>query len=301
MPDALKPFTVALVAVVVSLAAVPATSEQDRYDFGQTLSPAYEGWEVNDDGSFNLVFGYMNRNWAEAPYVPAGPDNYFEPGDPDRGQPTYFLPRRNRFVFKVRVPADFGEQELVWTVTVNGTSEKAYATLKRDYYIDHLVVQANYGAGGAAGTTAELPDNEAPTLEVDGPAQRTARVGEPVALEVVSTDDGKPRARSLRRASAGIPRPITTDSATGHRLSWFVYRGPGDSAMFDPEQIKVWEDTRDGVNSPWSLGFTTPDPPEDGRWTTQATFTEAGEYILRAIAHDGGLATTADLTVSVSP
>ena len=303
MPDALKPFAVALVAVVVSFVAIPVATEQERYDFGQTLSPAYEGWEVNDDGSFNLVFGYMNRNWAQTPYVPVGPDNYFEPGEADRGQPTYFLPRRNRFVFRIPVPADFGEQELVWTVTVNGTTEKAYATLKRDYYIDHLVVQANYGAGGAAGTTPELPDNEAPTLDIEGPAQRTVRVGEPLALSAVSTDDGKPRARGLGRASTRVQldRPITTDTATGHRLSWFVYRGPGENVTFSPEQISVWEDTRDGMNSPWSLGFVTPDPPEDGRWATEATFSAPGDYILRAIAHDGGLATTADLTVSVTP
>lgn len=303
MPDALKPFTVALVAVVVSLVAVPVATEQERYDFGQTLSPAYEGWEVNDDGSFNLVFGYLNRNWAQTPYVPVGPDNYFEPGEADRGQPTYFLPRRNRFVFRIPVPADFGEQELVWTVTVNGTTEKAYATLKRDYYIDHLVVQANYGAGGAAGTTPELPDNEAPALAIEGPAQRTVRVGEPLTLSAVSTDDGKPRARGLGQASTRVQlsRPITTDTATGHRLSWFVYRGPGDNVTFSPEQISVWEDTRDGMNSPWSLGFVTPDPPEDGRWATEATFSAPGDYLLRAIAHDGGLATTADLTVSVTP
>ena len=279
----------------------PPGAAQERYDFGQSLSPAYEGWEVNEDGSFNLVFGYMNRNWTQSPHIPVGPDNYFEPGDPDRGQPTYFLPRRNRFTVRVRVPADFGDQELVWTVTVNGATEKAYGTLKRDYYIDHLVVQANYGAGGAAGTTPELPDNQAPTLEIEGPSEQTVRVGEPLALTAVSTDDGKPRARPLTRADGGITRPITTDSATGHRLSWFVYRGPGGSVMFDPPQIKVWEDTRDGMNSPWALGFTTPDPPEDGRWTTEATFSAPGDYLLRAIAHDGGLATTADLTVSVTP
>ena len=215
MPDALKPFAVALVALGRFVGrAVPVATEQERYDFGQTLSPAYEGWEVNDDGSFNLVFGYMNRNWEQTPYVPVGPDNYFEPGEADRGQPTYFLPRRNRFVFRIPVPADFGEQELVWTVTVNGTTEKAYATLKRDYYIDHLVVQANYGAGGAAGTTPELPDNETPTLDIEGPAQRTVRVGEPLALTAVSTDDGKPRARE---DSAGRRRGFSSRSADYHR------------------------------------------------------------------------------------
>ena len=293
--------TATLAAVLVLASVPPPGAAQERYDFGQSMSPAYEGWEVNEDGSFNLVFGYMNRNWTQSPHIPVGPDNYFEPGGPDRGQPTYFLPRRNRFTFRVWVPADFGDQELVWTVTVNGATEKAYGTLKRDYYIDHLVVQANYGAGGAAGTTPELPDNQAPTLEIEGPSEQTVRVGEPLVLAAASTDDGKPRARPLTRPDGGITRPITTDSATGHRLSWFVYRGPGDSVMFDPPQIKVWEDSRDGMNSPWALGFTTPDPPEDGRWTTEATFSAPGDYLLRAIAHDGGLATTSDLTVSVTP
>ena len=293
---------VAAVLAAVLFLPAGAAAQQARYDFGQTLSPAYEGWELNDDGSFNLVFGYMNRNWGQAPYVPVGPDNRFEPGDPDRGQPTYFYPRRNRFVFRVRVPADFGARELVWTVTVNGATEKAYGTLKRDYYIDKLVVQANYGAGGAAGTTPELPENEAPTIEIEGPADRTVRVGEPLPLAAVSADDGKPRARPLRAGiSRGLPRLITTDSATGHRLSWFVYRGPGDGVTFDPPQIKVWEDTRDNVDSPWSVGFTTPDPPEDGRWVAEATFSEPGAYVLRAIAHDGGLAATADVIVAVTP
>ena len=293
-----------LAPLATGVVFVPAgvAAQQERYSSGQTLSPAYEGWERNGDGSFNLVFGYLNRNWEQTPHVPVGPDNRFEPGDPDRGQPTYFLPRRNRFVFRVRVPADFGDQELVWTVTVNGVTEKAYGTLKRDYYIDKLVVQANFGAGGAAGTTPELPDNESPTLEVEGAAERTVRAGEPLSLAAVSTDDGKPRARPLRYGvRSGLPRPITTDSATGHRLSWFVYRGPGAGVMFDPPQIKVWEDTRDNENSPWSLGFRTPDPPEDGRWAAEATFSEPGNYVLRAIAHDGGLETTADVAVTVTP
>ena len=229
--------------------ALPAGAlAQPSYSAGQTIAPAYEGWEQNADGSFNLVFGYMNRNWEEVIDVPVGPGNRIEPGGPDQGQPTHFYPRRNRFVFRIRVPADFGDRELVWTLTTNGRTERAYATLKRDYYIDDLVIQANYGAGGGAGTTPELADNAAPTLAVEGGEARTVRAGAPLELVAVSTDDGRPRARSIR-SSPRYPRPITTDTATGHRLSWFVYRGAGE-VTFDPPQIKVWEDTRDNVDSP---------------------------------------------------
>ena len=293
-------WTAVMLAAVTSLAIPPAGFAQRSYATGQTIAPAYEGWEQNDDGSFTLVFGYMNRNWEEEIDVPVGAGNSIEPGGPDQGQPTHFYPRRNRFVFRVRVPADFGDQELVWTLTAHGQTERAYGTLRRDYFINDLVIQANYGAGGAAGTTPELPDNQAPTLEVEGAAERTARVGEPLTLAAVSTDDGRPRARSMRLSSPRLPGRITTDTATGHRLSWFVYRGAG-AVAFDPPQTKVWEDTRDTGESPWSPGWTTPEAPPEGRWVAEATFSEPGRYVLRAVAHDGGLATTADVTVTVAP
>src|SRR5215510_12111690 len=109
------------------------------YSSGQNVSPAFEGWEKNPDGSFNLLFGYMNRNWEEELDVPVGPNNNFSPGVPDQGQPTHFYPRRNRFVFKVRVPRDWGEKELVWTLVTAGKTEKAFATLRADSYVDALV------------------------------------------------------------------------------------------------------------------------------------------------------------------
>ena len=286
--------------LLAALAMPPGGFAQPSYSTGQTIAPAYEGWEQNADGSFNLVFGYMNRNWEEVIDVPVGSGNAIEPGGPDQGQPTHFYPRRNRFVFRIRVPADFGDRELVWTLTTNGRTERAYATLKRDYFIDDLVIQANYGAGGGAGTTPELAVNEAPTLAIEGGAARTVRAGEPLALVAVSADDGRPRARSMPASSPRHPGRFTTDTATGHRLSWFVYRGAGEVA-FDPPQIKVWEDTRDVGQSPWSPGWVTPPAPADGRWVAQATFAEPGDYVLRAIAHDGGLAAMADLAVTVTP
>ena len=208
-------------ALAFGLGSVRASDAQS-FASGQNIAPAYEGWERNEDGSFNLVFGYMNRNWEEVIDVPVGPDNIIEPGGPDQGQPTHFLPRRNRFVFQVRVPADFGDKELVWTLTTNGRTERAYATLKRDYFIDDLVKQANFGAAGAAGATPEMPGNAPPLLTVEGSNTRSVRIGEPLDLAATVTDDGVPRARGLAPANPRLPGRITTDSATGLRFSWFV-------------------------------------------------------------------------------
>src|SRR5262249_55212520 len=99
-------------------------SQSLTYSRGQNISPAYEGWEELHDGRY-FVFGYMNRNWEEEIDVPVGPDNGFNVGRVDQGQPTHFLPRRNRFVFRVPVPEGFGEKdELIWTLTTHGKTEK---------------------------------------------------------------------------------------------------------------------------------------------------------------------------------
>ena len=285
-------------AFVSAFVLLAFEARAQNYSRGQNVAPAFEGWERNEDGSFNLVFGYMNRNWEEVLDVPIGPDNAIEPGGPDQGQPARFLPRRNRFVFRIRVPPDFGEKELVWTLTTQGVTEKAYGSLEPDYFIDKLVIQANIGAGGAGGTMPDLEPNVAPQLEVEGESMREAVVGKPVALVATVTDDGLPHRRSLPPNDPRRPSRFTTDSATGLRLSWFVYRGAGE-VRFDPPQIKVWEDTRGSQNSPWSPGWRTPDPPPDGRWETSVTFSEPGTYVLRCQAHDGGLATSQDVTFVV--
>ena len=99
----------ALCAGVAMLVAgwQPARAQSLSYSRGQNISPAYEGWEVDPDGSRYFLFGYMNRNWEEEIDVPVGPNNGFAPGSADQGQPTHFLPRRNRFVFRVAVPKTF--------------------------------------------------------------------------------------------------------------------------------------------------------------------------------------------------
>ena len=288
-------------AMVVTLAAatvwLPPVGAQAPAR-GQNVVPAYEGFWRNADGTYDLMFGYYNRNWEEELDVPVGPGNTLDPGGPDQGQPTHFFPRRNQFVFKVRVPANFGNKEIVWTLTTNGQTEKAYGTLRPQYAVDETVMMANFGAGGQTGFVPDMMGNKAPELKVEGEKKRTAKVGEPVALSAVATDDGKPKARPMPAFLIGQSH-FLPNAATGLRLSWFMYRGPGKVA-FDPPQTKVWQDHRDGGNSPWSAGWTTPPAPPENRWTARATFSEPGTYVLRALASDGGLINYEDVTVTVA-
>jgi len=285
-----------LLAVTVALAASLPVSAQAPQS-GQNIAPVYEGFETNPDGSFNLLFGYYNRNWEEEINVPVGPDNSLEPGGPDRGQPAHFFPRRNQFVFRVHVPADFGDKEVVWTLTSNGVTERAYGTLRPPYAVDEVVMSANFGAGGQTGFNPSLVGNLPPEVTVEGEQLMTVKVGESVTLSAVATDDGKPNRGSIPATVGQVQ--FVPNSATGLRLSWFQYRGPG-KVMFDPPQAKVWEDRRDGGNSPWSAGWVTPAIPAENRWVTQATFSEPGTYVLRALGHDGGLIDYEDVTVVVT-
>ena len=283
------------VAAGMLVAGLAEGRAQQRFMSGQAVMPAYEGWERNADGSFDLVFGTMNRNWAEVIDIPIGPQNNIEPGGPDQGQPTHFLPRRNRFLFRVRVPADFGDNEVVWTLTSpNGETKRAYATLHADYFIDDLVLQRNNGAPAAD----ELLVNEAPVLMVEGGTSREVTAGEPLTLRARVEDDGLLTPAALPPTDPERPGRVTKNAARGLRLAWFVYRGAG-KVTFEPEQFRAWEDTREGSNSPWAPGWTVPPVPPDATWEVQATFSEPGAYVLRCLAHDGGLTAAEDITVVV--
>ncbi|MBM3776814.1 MAG: hypothetical protein FJW23_01070 [Acidimicrobiia bacterium] len=266
------------------------------YSRGLNVVPVYEGWRYADDGSIEMLFGYLNRNWDQAIDVAIGPDNTVEPGGPDRGQPTHFLSRRGLFVFAVRVPADFGANEVVWTLTSAGRTQRAYGTTKPGYFIDNGVIAMNHGGGSSTGP--ENLQNRAPELAVAGPVRLQARVGQPLTLEAVARDDGIPRTRSLAPLDPRRTSGLTVTSATGLRLAWFVYRGSGSAVVFNPAQFKVNVDMRDG--SPWTPGWQVPPVPPDSRWTTRVTFHEPGQYILRCLAHDGMLPTYHDVEVTVS-
>ena len=196
------------------------TSAQTRYSYskGQSISPAFEGWWQNDDGSFTMFFGYMNSNWEEEFDVPVGPDNRIEPGGPDQGQPTHFYPRRNMFLFTIRVPKDFGDKEIVWTLVTHGKTEHTYASLRSDYLVNKQTIATEVGAN-MSGLGDELLQNEFPALSVEGDKRRSTKIGEPLTLVARVTDDGIPSGARQTRAPARGTTPAargTTGDPAGH-------------------------------------------------------------------------------------
>lgn len=323
---------VPLAAFLFLSAGLRAEAQSLSYTKGQNVSPAYEGWEEGADGTKYFLFGYMNRNWEEELNVPVGPDNSFSPGNPDQGQPTHFLPRRNRFVFRVPAPKNFTEKdELIWTLTTYGKTEKAYGTLRLDYKVDDVVKASETGALGAGTSSPEVRGNKPPVVKVEGPKTLTAKVGQPITVTALVTDDGIPKRRAgggsaavsnagsrrdAQAAAAGRagvdpaqqrqqramqpPSRVTVGKNVGLHLSWFVYRGAG-AVTFDPEQVKPWEDTRAGANSPWAPLWTPPEMPADGKVVVHATFSEPGTYVIRGLADDGALFGGDEVTVTVRP
>jgi hypothetical protein len=310
------------------LAAAAGLSAQSlSYTKGQTVAPAYEGWEQAPDGTKYFVFGYMNRNWEEEIDAPIGAENGFAPGNADQGQPTHFLPRRNRFVFRVKVPAGFKEKdELVWTLTTHGKTEKAYASLRPDYILDDVVKASETGALGAGTSSPEVRANQPPTVHVEELQQRSVSVGESVQMITDVKDDGIPKRRGLgagaavRASGAGgvserptsqtsalvnaamrPPTRITVGKNVGLHISWFLYRGPvGATVTFDPPQVKAWEDTRAGANSPWAPLWIPPTLPADGKVPVHVTFSAPGTYVLHCRADDGALVSDDEVTIVVT-
>ena len=278
---------------------------------GQRVAPIFEGWMQNPDGTFDMIFGYFNLNSEELVDVPVGPDNSIEPGGPDQGQPAHFFPKRSFFTFRVTVPADFGDKELIWKITANGKTEYAFATLKPDYIIDERVMMLNNGGFGGRGQRLGEPDNVRPTLRLEGSATRTVKVGEALTLVAYASDDGNPR--------GGLGGSNDLGLGTG----WFIYRGASAAVLLEPEQehpefrqrkrteerlaktaFRAAERQSAAVNDSAMSNEIELPPPNvvtDREVRVTASFSEPGSYMLRAMAHDGGLADTAEVKVTVTP
>jgi hypothetical protein len=322
-------------AVVLGLALATtgvAAAQQLQYISGQNVAPYFEGWEQNPDGSFNMVFGYLNRNYKEELNIPLGPANIIEPASLPQTQPTYFYARRHRFLFRVRVPKDWGKKDVVWTLTSNGKTEKAYGNIVPEQAMDADVIVHN--RGGSPGP--------APTIELEGAATRTASIDQALPLTVkVANAPGAdtaargrgaqpPPAAPVAGAARGPGFPADGDDVAnaprGRGVSISDQPGVGVDvdgsgkrlmavgryARTQARGLRVawlqWRGPGRVTFDPWFLegvddkmpGWTPPPLPADGRVTTTARFSAPGTYVIRAMADTGGLFTPVDITVNVT-
>jgi hypothetical protein len=220
------------------------------HESGQGVTAAYEGWFRNADGTFSLLIGYFNRNFKETLDIPIGPDNRIDPGGPDQGQPTHFLPRRQWGVFTVSVPADFGDKKLTWTLTGHGKTTAVPMGLNPLYEVEPY-------KEAAQGNTPPVLKFDPNGQTFQGPprgiaATLNAVVSAPLTLTLWATDDA-------------VIDPDRKAGDTPVTVSWSQFRGPG------------------------AVTFSNPKPAvakTDGLVSTTATFSAPGDYVLRAQAND---------------
>ena len=253
---------------------------QIQYASGQNVAPVFEGWEQNPDGTYSFFFGYLNKNHEEQVDVPIGPNNAIEPGG-DRGQPTHFYTRRQRFVFKVTVPKDWEKQQrVVWTLTSRGRTDQAKGWLQPEWELNDEVISENSGGG-------VLEANNQPP-SITGSSAETITLPGTLTLTVSAADDGIPKPRVRRNSSSAnadsntTPAPATRSRREqGLLIKWILFRGPG-KVRFDPDT------SPDALGKPVAL-------------TSKVSFSSPGTYVLQAIASDGQLSSTHNVIVTVNP
>ena len=264
--------------------AIPAP----RRGAGDSVTAAYEGWFYNADGSRTFLIGYYNRNSQQELDIPIGPNNRIEPGGPDQGQPTHFLPGRQWGMFTIPAPKEFKPTDsLTWTIVANGQSISIPFRLNNDYVMSPLTEIA---VGNTPPVLKFDPAGKAfqgPLATVTAAVSMTASVSAPTPLPIWVTDDAKYTSGS-NAPPAGSRAPVS--------VRWSKYRGPG-AVTFDkprPELQKL---------AGGSAAFS-------GKAETTVKFSEPGDYLLHAIGNDysgdggGGFGccwTTTLVKVSVKP
>lgn len=280
-------------SAVIGIACSPLVRAQHlplepRHDSGQGVTGAFEGWFKNQDGTFSLLFGYYNRNQKEDLDISIGPNNRIEPGGPDQGQPTHFLPGRQWGLFTVTVPADFGTNKLTWTLASNGQTLAIPGSLNPLWEINAFKEPTT------GNTPPVIRFAQGSSLQGPRPASiaLSASVGKPLALTVSVSDD----AIMPLIGTTGMDQPKTPPAA----VTWSEFRGPGAVTFADAKPAVDFG----------PAGKVQPGADVKGSATTSATFSEPGEYILLVVANDwsgvGGHGyqccwTNAQVKVSVKP
>jgi hypothetical protein len=287
---------------------------------GSSVTPAFEGWYFDKDGSQRVLVGYFNRNTKQEFDIPAGPNNHIDPGLPDQGQPTHFNAGRQWGVFSMKLPKDFGAKKLSWTIVANGFTNTITLHTNADYIIEPFEDAANKN------TPPKLKFQPTGSIFA-GPPQAiaekyTASAGVPLPLTVWISDEGpkinipEPSNRGRGRGGRGAEAAAGAAGATGATgATGAAGRGAARGAAPEgftppPPMALTWTKFRGPGEVKFDNNRPTIDRAADGKATTNATFSEPGDYILRVEGNDntgsggGGFQccwTNAHVSVTVKP
>lgn len=231
---------------------------------GLAVSPVYEGWYENPDGTYSISFGYINRNTEEVLEVPVGSQNSLEGGELSQGLPTRFLPHRHYGIYTVTVPADFGaDDEVVWTLKLRGQEFSIPGRLNPLYQIDALGAPATGEKPPVLRLDPAGPEVVGPRGAVAGPLE--AMVGEPLSLTAWAREqEEETEADEPQQGQQETEEGEDEDQLT---LWWYEWSGPGE-VTFSETEVPVDAGT--------------------GSARTTATFSEPGDYVLYVRTNDSG-------------
>ena len=274
----------------------PLPLTQTVRERGTSVTPAFEGWYFDKDGSQRVLVGYFNRNLKQEFDIPAGPNNHIDPGGPDMGQPTHFQTGRQWGVLSIKLPKDFGDKKLTWTIVANGFTNSITLHTKPEYVVEPFEDAANKNTPPKIKFQEDGPDFTGPPTVTA--ATYTVAANAPLKLTTWVTDEGPKinipeqtgRGRRGRGAAAAAPGGADAAAARGRgragadaaagglpegftppppiSIKWAVYRQPaGATVKFDPANPKI-------------------DPAHAGKNETTATFSLPGEYTQRVQGND---------------
>lgn len=295
-------------------------------DYDQPVLPIFEGWYTNEDGTYDLCFGYFSLNRIEEVDIPVGPNNFIEPARFDGVQPTHFVPQGPRAgprdpsattvpgsgqggaqlagsrlegktcVFTVNVTEDEGRTERVWwNLIIDGQTYRVPGHINaRAYRVDNLVNSTGASMEEFAENLIFSGDAVAPIVRFIEPPGPDGRGKTGVRLGPVTARLGTPLAitlaNSLPVSALSTGRDLNLDEESGlsqQTLQWLKYSGPPGHVSFTPERSRV------------EVGTV---PVEQ---TTRVTFSQPGDYVLLAQVLNGSFAnqccwTNTYLSVSVT-
>lgn len=283
--------------VVVVAASVVLSAQAPPYqlpmepprEFGTSITASMEGWFENPDGTKTFIIGYLNRNQKMEVDIPIGENNKIEPGGPDYGQPTHFMPHRQLGMFTITVPKDFGQQRLTWSITVNGKTNAIPFKLIPDYILQPFEDVAVHNTPPIIRFSPTGPAIQGPIAALSKATTMQAKVGVPMPITTYAVDDGKFTSGSNAQPR-NLPPPV--------ELEWSKYRGPGE-VKFDARIPKVKIEAGGPVGAEFK-----------GQATTTVTFSTPGDYVLhlnvddfsgRGSGETGCCWTTALVKVNVTP